>query len=201
MNPSSLPELGLLTQEPAARRMLEAERAALVVIDIQEKLLPAVQRQEELVRNTQLLIRLAGILEIPVVATTQYARGLGATVAPIAELLGGVTPVDKTEFGCFGQEKFRDALRVLPGHRTTLLLCGMESHICVLQTALGALEKGYLVHAAADAISSRTEQNWQLGLERMRDAGCVISSTEMMMYELLRKSGTKEFKELLKYIK
>lgn len=92
-------------------------------------------------------------------------------MAPIAELLPGVTPVDKTEFGCFGQEKFRDALRALPGHRTTLLLCGMESHICVLQTALGGLESGYLVHVAADAVCSRTALNWQLGLERMKDAG------------------------------
>lgn len=201
MNPSSLPELELLTQEPASRRPLAASRSALVVIDIQEKLLPAVQRQEEIVRNSQLLIRLAEVLEIPVLLTTQYARGLGATVAPIAGLLPGVIPVDKTEFGCFGQEKFREALHALPGHRTTLLLCGMESHICVLQTALGALEKGYLVHVAADAISARTELNWRLGLDRMRDAGCVVSSTEMMMYELLRQSGTPAFKAMLKHIK
>jgi nicotinamidase-related amidase len=89
----------------------------------------------------------------------------------------------------------------LPGHRTTLLLCGMESHICVMQTALGALENGYIVHVASDAVSSRTDWNWRLGLERMESAGCVISSTEMMMYELLRRSGSAEFKEMLKYIK
>jgi nicotinamidase-related amidase len=77
----------------------------------------------------------------------------------------------------------------------------MESHVCVMQTALGALENGYMVHVASDAVSSRTDLNWRLGLERMESAGCVISSTEMMMYELLRRSGTAQFKEMLPYIK
>jgi len=201
MNPSPLPELAGLTDEPVARRTLEAARSALVVVDIQEKLLPAVQRRDELVRNCQLLIRLAGILEIPVLLTTQYSRGLGATVPEIAELLPGVSAIDKLSFGCFGEESFRTSVHALPGHRTDILLCGMESHICVMQTALGALGCGYVVHVAADAISSRTELNWKLGIDRMAAAGCVISSTEMMMYELLRKSGTKPFKEMLQYIK
>jgi nicotinamidase-related amidase len=82
-----------------------------------------------------------------------------------------------------------------------MLLCGMETHICVMQTALGALEQGYIVHVASDAVGSRNEWNWQVGLERMQNAGAVISSTEMMTYELMRKSGTPQFKELLQYIK
>jgi nicotinamidase-related amidase len=201
MNPSSLPGLAGLANEPVARRPLEASQCALVVIDIQEKLLPAVQRQEELLRNCSLLIRLAKIMEIPILLTTQYSRGLGATVPEIAELLPGVPAIDKMEFGCFGREEFRTALHSLPGQRTTLLLCGMESHICVMQTALGALENGYIVHIASDAISSRSDLNWRLGLERMDSAGCVISSTEMMMYELLQRSGSAHFKEMLQYIK
>jgi nicotinamidase-related amidase len=201
MNPSSLPELAGLAGEPAARRSLTPALCTLVVIDIQEKLLPAVLNPEALVQNSRLLIRLAIILEIPVLLTTQYVRGLGPTVPEIAELLPTVRPIDKLEFGCFGREEFRNALRELPGPRTTVLLCGMESHICVMQTALGALENGYTVHVAADAVSSRTDLNWRLGLERMESAGCVISSTEMMMYELLRRSGTAQFKEMLPYIK
>jgi nicotinamidase-related amidase len=201
MNPSSLPEMAGLANEPVARRSLDANQCALVVIDMQEKLLNAAQNREELVRNCRLLIRLAHILEIPVLVTTQYSRGLGATAGEITELLPGVQPLDKMEFGCFGLEEFRSSLHELPGHRTTLLLCGMESHICVMQTALGALENGYIVHVASDAVSSRTDWNWRLGLERMESAGCVISSTEMMMYELLRRSGSAEFKEMLKYIK
>lgn len=200
MNPSPLPGLAGLA-EPIARRSLDAAQCALVVIDIQEKLLPAVLNREELVRNSRMLIRLATILEIPTLVTTQYARGLGATVPEIAELLPHVTPLDKMEFGCLGSERFRTALRELPGQRTTVLLCGMESHICVMQTALGALQNGYMVHVASDAVGSRTDWNWRLGLERMESAGCVISSTEMMVYELLKKSGTAQFKEMLQYIK
>jgi nicotinamidase-related amidase len=92
-------------------------------------------------------------------------------------------------------------LKRLPGNRNTVLLCGMESHICVTQTALGALREGYIVHVASDAVSSRTEWNWHIGLERMRAAGAVISSTEMIIYELLRSSGSSAFKELLPYLK
>lgn len=186
----------------AARRPLTAERCALIVVDIQEKLLPPIWEKERLVRNAQLLLRLAGILSLPVLATTQYARGLGATVPDIASLLPtGTTPLDKLEFGCFGNEAFCAALDRLPQGRDTLLVCGMETHICVLQTVLGALAQGYTVHVAADACGSRAQLNWQLGLERMRDAGAVISSTEMAIYELLRGSGTAQFKEMLRYLK
>jgi nicotinamidase-related amidase len=201
MNPSSLPGLAGIAGEPIAKRSLDATQCALVVIDIQEKLLPAILNHKVVVRNVQMLIRLATILEIPTLLTTQYARGLGVTVPEIADLLPEVNPIDKLEFGCFGQEGFRTALHELPGHRTTLLLCGIESHICVMQTALGALENGYMVHVASDATGSRTDGNWRLGLQRMESAGCVISSTEMMIYELLKRSGTAQFKEMLRYIK
>ena len=184
-----------------ARRPLKAEQCALLVIDIQEKLLPPIFRKEQLVRNSQLLIRLAGILNMPVLATTQYAKGLGPIVAEIASLLPGLDAHDKVQFSCFGSDGFCSTLKRLPGNRTTLLLCGMESHICVMQTALAALREGYLVHVASDAVSSRTEWNWQIGLERMKAAGAMISSTEMMVYELMRSSGSDAFKQLLPYLK
>jgi len=184
-----------------ARRPLEAEQCALVVVDIQEKLLPPIFNKNTLVKNSQLLIRLAKILHIPALVTTQYSKGLGATVPEIASLLSEVQSIDKLEFGCFGSDQFRARLKSLPGDRNTVLLCGMESHICVTQTALGALNDGYLVHVASDAVGSRAEWNWKVGLDRMKSAGAVISSTEMMMYELLRCSGTPEFKELLQYLK
>ena len=173
-----------------ARRPLEAERCALVVIDIQEKLLPPIFQREQLVRNSQLLIRAAGILKIPALVSTQYAKGLG-----------GVDAIDKTLFSCFGSDVFCSVLKRLPGQRNTLLLCGMESHICVTQTALAALREGYVVHVASDAVSSRTEWNWKIGLDRMRAAGAVISSTEMMIYELMRASSSAAFKELLPHLK
>jgi len=184
-----------------ARRSLEAEQCALLVIDIQQKLLPPIFQKEQLVRNAQLLIRAAGILRIPTLLSTQYARGLGQTVPEIASLLAGTDPVDKTLFSCFGSDTFCSVLKRLPGERNTLLLCGMETHICVMQTALAALRDGYLVHVASDAVSSRTEWNWKIGLDRMRAAGAIISSTEMMIYELMRSSSSAAFKELLPHLK
>ena len=176
-------------------------RCALFVIDIQEKLLPPIFERERLVRNSQLLIRLAGILKMPVLLSTQYSKGLGNTVPEVASLLPDVSPIEKQAFSCFGSDVFCSALKRLPENRNTVVVCGMESHICVAQTALAALREGYLVHVASDAVSSRTEWNWKIGLERMRAAGAVISSTEMIIYEALGSSGTLEFKDMLKYLK
>lgn len=196
-------ENGVTTSQYAemARRPLDADQCALVVIDIQEKLLPPIFQKEQLVRNAQLLIRAAGILKIPALVSMQYAKGLGGTVPDVASLLPGIESIDKTLFSCFGSEAFCSQLKRLPGQRTTLLLCGMESHICVAQTALAALRDGYLVHIASDAVSSRAEWNWKIGLDRMRAAGAIISSTEMMIYELMRASSSAAFKELLPYLK
>jgi nicotinamidase-related amidase len=183
------------------RQSLEAERCALLVVDIQEKLLPPIFQKEQLVRNSKLLIRAADALKIPAIVSTQYSRGLGQTVPELASLLPDTEAIDKDQFSCFGSEVFCTLLKRLPGNRNTLLLCGMESHICVIQTALAALRQGYLVHVASDAVSSRTEWNWKVGLERMRSAGAVISSTEMMIYELMRSSSSPAFKALLPHLK
>ena len=193
------PALSLEMTE-VARRPLQAEQCALIVIDIQEKLLPPIFQKEQLIRNAQLLTRLAGILQVPTIATTQYAKGLGNTVPELRSLIPD-DGIDKQIFSCFGSDVFCSMLKRLPGRRNTLLLCGMESHICVAQTALNALREGYLVHVASDAVSSRTEWNWKIGLERMRAAGAVISSTEMMIYELLRSSDTSAFKQMLPHLK
>ena len=184
-----------------ARRPLDIDRCALIVIDIQEKLLPPIFEKERLLKNSQILIHMAGVLKIPALVTTQYAKGLGNTVPEIASLLPGVETTDKQMFSCFGSDVFCSLLKRLPGNRNTVLLCGMESHICVTQTALSALREGYLVHVASDAVSSRTEWNWKIGLDRMLAAGAVISSTEMMLYELLRSSGVPAFREMLPYLK
>jgi len=119
-----------------ACRPLDAEQCALLVVDVQEKLLPPIWEKDRLVRNVQLLTRLAGILKIPALVTVQYAKGLGNTVPEIASLLPGTSPIDKLTFSCFGSDVFCSSLKRLPGQRTTVLLCGMETHICVMQTAL-----------------------------------------------------------------
>ena len=184
-----------------ARRPLNPDQCVLIVIDIQEKLLAPIFEKERLVRNSQLLIRLAGILKIPTLLSTQYSKGLGDTTPEVASLLPEARPVEKVAFSCFGSEVFCSAVKRLPGNRSTLVLCGMESHICVAQTALAALRQGYLVHVASDAVSSRTEWNWKVGLERMRSAGAVISSTEMVVYEALGSAGTSDFKAMLQYLR
>ena len=200
-----MPQIGSVITSPdpteVARRPLDAENCALIVVDIQEKLLPPIFEKERLVHNSQLLLRLARILEIPVLATTQYVRGLGPTVPEIASLLPSGEVLDKTSFSCFGSDRFCSSVRALPGNRNTLIVCGMEAHICVLQTVLGALNQGFLVHVASDAISSRAEWNWQIGLRRMEAAGALITSTETAIYELLRGSSTPAFKEMLQYLK
>jgi nicotinamidase-related amidase len=189
------------TEIPVARRTLSADDCVLVIIDIQEKLLPPIFNKDQLVRNSQLLIRLANLMKIPAYVTTQYSKGLGSTVPEIAGLLDGAPVHDKLEFSCFGSDAFCTDLKSLPSNRNTVLVCGMEAHICVMQTALAALNRGYLVHVPVDAIGSRTEANWKVGIKRMEAAGAVISSTEMMMYELMRASGTPVFKEMLKHLK
>ncbi len=192
--------IDIIAHIEAARRPLRPEECALAVIDIQEKLLPPIFEKERLVRNAQLLVRLADILSLPIIVSTQYQKGLGKTIDEISSLLPEVKTVDKLEFGCFGNGEYCSTVAGL-ANRNTLLLCGMESHICVMQTALGALNQGLNVHVAADAVSSRAEFNWKVGLNRMQAAGAVISSTEMMIYELLGKSGTPAFKEMLKHLK
>jgi nicotinamidase-related amidase len=199
---SMAPTLGTTAEATdVARRPLVADQCALLVVDIQEELLPPIFNKDELVKNSQLLLRAAKVLEIPLVVTTQYSQGLGSVVPDIASLLGSAQPIDKLQFGCFASNEFRSALKSLPGNRNTLLLCGMEAHICVMQTALGALNDGYLVHVATDAIGSRARWNWDIGIDRMRAAGAVISTTEMMIYELLRSSGNTQFKQMLPYLK
>lgn len=181
--------------------LLDRRSAALVVIDFQAKLVPEIFESGRVIRNAQLLLRLAEILRLPTILTTQNAAGLGATVPEISQLAPGIELIDKTSFGCFGEGEFARALKDRAPQANTLHVAGIESHICVTQTVLGALEAGYLVHVAEDAVSSRTQANWQVGLKRMERSGAVMSSTEMMVYELLGRSGTPEFKAMLPFLK
>jgi len=187
-------------QVPHAR-LLDRRDVALLVLDLQSKLAPAIFETQRVVRNAQLLLRLAQLLEISIVLTRQYPKGLGNIVPEITQFAPGIEPIEKTSFGCFGEPDFLRRLKQRAPQATSLLVAGVECHISVMQTVLGALEAGYLVHVAADATSSRTQENWQIGLNRMERAGAVVSSTEMIVYELLAKSSTPEFKALLPFLK
>lgn len=179
---------------------LDPRRTAVVLVDLQEKLVPAIQGHQEIVRNSLLLLRLARALDLPVLLTTQYAKGLGATLPEVLAAVPGAAPVDKVSFGCFGAPDFVERLRGLAG-RDQLLLAGVESHICVAQTVLGALEAGYAVHVATDAVGSRAEVNRRVGLARMERAGALLSSAEMAVYELLGRSDGPAFKAMLPHLK
>ena len=178
---------------------LDPTKSALVVVDLQEKLLPAIDGNEQVLRNSLLLLRLASILELPVVLTTQYAKGLGPTVPAVLEAAPEVEPLDKLSFGCFGDESFTRRLEELD--REQLLVAGVESHICVNQTALGALDAGYRVHVMSDAVGSRVASNHAVGLSRMERAGALLSSAEMAIYELLGRSDGAAFKQMLPYLR
>jgi len=174
--------------------LLDPRSTTLLVIDLQERLLPSIWERERLLGNVSKLLRLARLLALKTVPTTQYCQGLGPTDPAIAALCDR-EPIDKQTFGCFGDPRITAELS------GTLLVAGIETHICVCQTVLGALEAGFAVHVAADATSSRAASNFSIGLERMRAAGAVISSTEMAIYELLGRSDRREFREMLPYLK
>jgi len=170
----------------------------LIIIDAQEKLMSKIVRREEVVGNIAKLVKFAKIAGIPVVLTEQYPKGLGRTIDDLRELIPDLKPIEKVSFNCFLSEEFRRRLEETGA--TTLILVGIEAHICVTQTALKGLEK-FRVYVIVDATSSRTEKDLTTAIERMRHEGVVIASTEMVIYEMLEKAGTDEFKEVLEIIK
>ena len=174
-------------------------KAALVVVDIQERLLPAISEKERVVGNALRLVKGAAILGVPVLVTEQYRKGLGSTVAEVASAIPGFAPMEKLTFSACRTPGFTDALRAR--HGADVILCGIEAHVCVLQTCLDLLAEGFRVFVAADAVSSRTPENYGMALDRMRAAGAVIVSSEMVLFELLEKAGTDEFKLVLALVK
>ena len=173
--------------------------AGLVVVDIQERLLPQIFEKDKLIETSLRLIKGAEILGIPIFATEQYRKGLGPTSPEIAGAITGFAPLDKITFSACGAEGFSDALKAK--RVTDVILCGMESHICVLQTCLDLLDYNLGVFVVADAISARNPKNSRLALQRMHDAGAVIASTEMVLFELLGRAKTEEFKQVQALVK
>jgi nicotinamidase-related amidase len=179
--------------------MLEAKKCCLVMVDVQERLLRVVQNPDRVVKNCGILIQIAKALDIPILWCQQYPKALGQTVTPLVELLKGGSPIDKLSFSCCGKPAFAKRLEALDFE--TAVLCGIESHVCVFQTAMDILHSGLKVQVIADAVGSRTEENRQIGLSRMAAAGVIISSTEMFLFELLRSAEHPKFKELAALIR
>jgi nicotinamidase-related amidase len=176
-------------------RVLDRERAALVVVDVQEAFRPAVGEFDTVAANAGVLAQGARALGLPVVVTEQYPKGLGETVPEVAGHLDGVARHPKTVFSAARAEGFD-----LDG-RDQALVCGIETHVCVQQTVQDLLDAGVEVHVAADATSSRTALNRRLGLEKMERSGAWVTSTEMALFELVGEAGTPEFKTIQALVK
>jgi nicotinamidase-related amidase len=176
--------------------LLDRDDVLLIFIDVQERLMPAIEGADMVVGNAARLAAFGKIASISAIVTEQ--EKLGPTVPTLAGELGDFRALPKVHFNCFFNNAFRAAVE--GAGKRSLVLCGVEAHICVAQTALYALS-AYEVHVVADAVSSRTIDNKAVAVARMRQAGAVITSTEMVIYELLRQAGTAEFKEALKLVK
>jgi nicotinamidase-related amidase len=178
---------------------LTTQNAVLVVIDVQEKLMAAMARRADVVKAADKLIRAARLLELPVLLTVQYVKGLGPVCAELAGATAGLAPLEKMAFSCCGSEAFVRALKGLG--RKRIVLCGVEAHVCVAQTALDLLSADHTVYLAADAVCSRREADCAVALERLRDQGAVLTTAEAVVYELLREAGTTQFKQVLPLFK
>jgi len=178
---------------------LDRAATALLVVDIQERLLSQIFEKERLIRESARMIQGAAILKIPIFVTEQYKKGLGLTVSEISSLIKEFAPIEKETFSACGAEGLVDKLK--SRNIRDILLCGMESHICILSTCLDLLDENFNVFVMADAISARNPENTRLALERMRDSGAVVASTEMVLFELLGRAATDEFKEILKLVR
>ncbi|GGI77520.1 hydrolase [Legionella impletisoli] len=174
--------------------LLEKDKSCLLLIDVQEKLTPYVIEPERLVHGCEWLLKLANKLGVPLLVSEQYPRGLGQTVDELSPTLTEVKRVEKVHFSCGSDEGFMAHLKTL--NRKQIVLMGIETHVCVMQTAMELKEKGFEVFVVVDAVSCRHEIDHRYGLKRMKAAGVQLITREMVFFEWLRQAGTPEFKAL-----
>ena len=179
--------------------MPKARDCSLVIVDVQGKLAELMYDREKLFSNIVILIKASKILNIPIMWCQQCPEALGPTVSKIAELLSDVEPINKSSFSCVGDAVFAEQLQARnPCH---LILAGIETHICIYQTAVDLLKAGRAVTVVADAVSSRTRENRQIALEKIKTMGAEISSTEMLLFELLKNANHRDFKKIARLVK
>ena len=179
--------------------MLTVTDSVLLVIDVQEKLFHVMYQKEQLADNLQKLIKGIQVLEVPILVTEQYPQGLGPTIPEIAQLLADVKPYPKVNFSCGGDEAFFQALKLL--RRKQVLIAGIESHICVYQTAVDLIAAGFEVYVVSDAVSSRSEQNKDTGVKMMLQSGAKLTGTEAALFELLKVAKGDKFKAINQIVK
>jgi nicotinamidase-related amidase len=179
--------------------LLESQRSILLVVDVQERLAPAIAGSEKLVDRISTLLKAAAELDVPVLATEQYSKGLGHTIEPLAGLLQHGAVVEKIHFNAAFEPGFVERVRQLD--RPQIVVTGTEAHVCVLQTTLGLKDAGFDCFLVADAVGSRDPENRHFGMERMRANGVEIVTSEMVMFEWLRRGSTPAFKRVLPLIR
>jgi len=178
--------------------LLDRNKTVFIMVDVQEKFLPVIRDIKKVIWNSNILIKAAEILGMPLIVTEQYPKGLGKTLQKI-HLPKNLKVIEKVHFSCFGSKEFVKELEKMK--IKSMVLFGIEAHVCILNTALDALKSGYEVHVVADAVSSRTPENKSLAIERMRQSGAFICSTEMVLFQLMEKAGTDEFRQISGLVK
>lgn len=178
--------------------LLQRDQAALLIIDVQERLVTAMANRAGVEQAIGLLQQGLNLLQVPTLLTEQYPKGLGPTLASIRQAAGGAGCIEKTTFSCCGEQSFWPALEAL--QRRQIIVTGMETHVCVLQTVLDLLQAGYQVHVPISATCSRSDANRDNALRRMEQAGAILTNVESVLFELLRAAGSAEFKAISKLI-
>ncbi|QMT59614.1 MULTISPECIES: hydrolase [unclassified Legionella] len=176
--------------------LLNKEDSLLLLVDVQEKLTPAVLNSEAFISRCEWLLKLARKIGVPILVSEQYPQGLGSTLQQFQSYFDPQQCIDKVSFSCMGEPKYQEQLK--KHHKKQLILIGIETHVCVLQTALEMKAAGFEVFVVVDAVSCRGEQNMKYGLKRMKNEGVHLVTSEMVFFEWLRKAGTPEFKQLSK---
>ena len=179
--------------------MISRTAAVLIVIDIQEKLARVMDNKENLFDNNLKLVEGFKALGLPILMTEQIPEKIGPTISRLSEKLAGIQPIAKESFSCWGEPVFREHLESLT--RRDVVLTGIECHVCVYQTALDLMANGYTVHLVTDAVSSRTPANREIGVAAIKSAGAQLTSTEMVLFELLRTAADPQAKEIFKIVK
>ena len=181
---------------------IQRDKTSLVVIDMQERLMsviPELSRQS-VTKNAGILVESAKTLGIPIIVTEQYPKGLGLTIPEIKEIIGNdISPIEKVVFSCGRSPEFNSALKET--NKQEVLICGIETHVCVLQTVIDLVNDGYTVYVPADAVTSRKGLDWERGVRLIERAGAVVGTTETFLFQLLERAGTEEFKKISKLIK
>ena len=178
---------------------IDIDNSIFILIDIQEKFVPHIFEIDRVINNANILLKGSEILEVPTIITEQYPKGLGNTCDKLNIDFVEGDIIEKTAFDCFNDDTFAETFYSY--ERENIIIYGIESHVCVLQTALSAIEENFNVHVIKDAVSSRTQENWELGIERMRQSKTFIASTEMILFQLLKSKEANGFKEISNLVK